>query len=61
MLAGVALYDVVSVSFRVDGRRVVVPVHHNVYVWRGRYPRYGELPQLTVTFRDGGTVRFPPR
>jgi RNA polymerase sigma factor (sigma-70 family) len=58
-LAGIALDGVASVSFTVEGRRVTVPVRHNLYVWHGRYPRSADQPRQTVTFRDGHTVLYP--
>jgi hypothetical protein len=53
---GVARDDVASVSFRVRGRRVTLPVRHNLFVYEGRRSdSVGGFSDLTVTFANGMT------
>lgn len=53
---GVATDRVKSLSFSVDGRPVTVPVHDNMFVFRGRpSDGTGDFSPATVVFTDGAT------
>jgi hypothetical protein len=54
---GAAIDGVTSVSFKVGGIPVTLPVRNNFYAWQGS-PEQAQTPisAVTVTFADGSTT-----
>lgn len=60
IVSGAAIDSVRSVSFTVWGRKVTVPVRHNVYLYKRRDTTAHGTECVVVRFADGSTVQpFP--